>query len=239
MSPSFKTISSALAVAAVAASLHSSQRTGCFAAAGGGVSTGAATRLIASSEFNRRFLLEEQEWQQRLSVRARIFVVQADNAFAEPAGRVLVGQQLADRYLRRSGTAYAFQALGYVIAHEFGHQFQFRMADNLRPGARTELQADAIAGYWIGMRLREQVGQGASETEASQIARIARNAAFDIGDYVFDSPYHHGTPVQRHEAVSQGMRLGYRARFGNDFGSEPEARALFRGTEEIADRLLR
>jgi hypothetical protein len=46
-------------------------------------------------------LLEEQQWQQRLGVSASLYVISADNAFAEPNGRVLMGQQLANRYLAR------------------------------------------------------------------------------------------------------------------------------------------
>jgi GMP synthase-like glutamine amidotransferase len=211
---------------------------GCFSATGDSETSGPSVRLQPSSEFNQRLLLEEAEWQRRLQVTAELFVIPADNAYAEPGGNVLLGQQLADQYVSKHDAAYAFQALGYIAAHEYGHQFQFRMTSGkIAGGPATELQADAIAGYWIGMRLREQVDQGLSGEEAKAVISIDEKAAFDIGDYLFGSPSHHGTPAQRHAAVRQGIKSGYAHQFGTDFKPTSAARQLFDQTGAIVSQL--
>src|SRR5215510_2913475 len=94
---------------------------GCLSAGAGPSNEQPAVRLQPTTAPNQRLLFEEQEWQRRLGVDAAIYIISADNAFAEPGGRVLLGQQLADRYMQK-GADYALQALAYVTAHEFGHQ---------------------------------------------------------------------------------------------------------------------
>jgi hypothetical protein len=210
---------------------------GCLSAGSGPSTTQPAARLQPTTVHNQRLLLEEQEWQQRLGVNAAIFVISADNAFAEPGGRVLLGQQLANRYLQK-GDDYALQALAYVTAHEFGHHLQFRFNQYL-PGPAAELQADAIAGYWAGMRLAEQVRQGLPIYQAKLIMGIERNSAYEIGDYVFNSPQHHGTPTQRHNAVLEGLRAGYSLRYGSNFRSSADAARLLEGMRQIVSGILR
>jgi hypothetical protein len=196
-----------------------------------------ATRLQGTTSYNQRLLLEEQEWQQRLRVSAAIYVISADNAFAEPGGRVLLGQQLANRYMQQ-GPDYALQALGYVAAHEFGHQLQFRFNNDLPSGPATELQADAIAGYWAGMRLAEQVEQGLPREQADAIKKLEKDAAYAIGDYVFNSPQHHGTPAERREAVSKGLEAGYSRLYGSNFRSDVNGAKLLEGTRQIVAEVL-
>jgi hypothetical protein len=211
----------------------------CFAEQAGDDLALPGVRLQPTTEFNRRFLLEEQEWQRRLKVTAKLYVIPADNAYAEPSGNVLLGQQLADRYVNSKGEAYAFQALGYIAAHEYGHQFQFRMSNRPVPaGPKSELQADVIAGYWIGMRLAEQVSAGASPEEAYGIMSQDEDAARDIGDYLFGSPEHHGTPRQRHSAVNEGIKAGYARRLGSDFRTLSDATRLYKETQVIVDQLF-
>ncbi|MGH9611703.1 MAG: hypothetical protein ACRD4P_01335, partial [Bryobacteraceae bacterium] len=155
------------------------------------------------------------------------------------SGNVLLGQRLANRYLSGHDVGYALQALAYIAAHEYGHQFQFRMTLGQIPGGpAAELQADAIAGYWIGMRLREQVEEGLSEQEARKIISLDERAAYDIGDYLFDSPDHHGTPGQRHAAVAEGIKSGYERRVGAIFQSITSANRLYGETQTIVSRLM-
>lgn len=210
---------------------------GCLAAGAGPANTQPAVRLQPSTVHNHRLLIEEQEWQRRLGVNAAIYIISADNAFAEPGGRVLLGQQLANRYMQR-GADYALQALAYVTAHEYGHHLQFRFNPALPSGPATELQADAIAGYWAGMRLAEQVRQGLPVQEVKAIIEIEKNSAYEIGDYLFNSPQHHGTPSQRHNAVLEGLRAGYSLRYGSNFRSSTDASRLLEGTQQIVAGIL-
>src|SRR5215471_7196001 len=53
-----------------------------------------AVRLHPTTVHNQRLLLEGQEWRQRLGVNEAFDIISADNAFADPGGRVLLGQQL-------------------------------------------------------------------------------------------------------------------------------------------------
>lgn len=206
----------------------------CFPAQTGANSVQLAVRLEPTSAPNQRLLLEEKEWKRRLGVDSEIFVIPADNAYAVPSGHVLLGQQWANRYVSEHGADYALQALAYVAAHEYGHQFQFRVTNGQVPGGpATELQADAIAGYWIGMRLREQVEGGISEQEAQRIISLDERAAYDIGDYLFGKPEHHGTPGQRHAAVAEGIKSGYQRRVGAIFQSISSANRLYNETQNI------
>ena len=211
----------------------------CFSSEAGADQRELAVRLQPTTVPNRRLLLEEKEWQRRLKVDAEIYVIPANNSFAVPSGNVLLGQQLANRYLAGHDVSYALQALAYIAAHEYGHQFQFRMTFGQIPGGpAAELQADAIAGYWIGMRLREQVEDGLSEQEARKIILLDQGAAYDIGDYLFDSnPKHHGTPPQRHAAVAEGIKSGYERRVGAIFQSIPSANRLYKETQRIVAKV--
>lgn len=212
----------------------------CFPAKTGANRVEPAVRLEPTSVPNQRLLLEEKEWKRRLGVDSEIFVVPADNAYAVPSGHVLLGQQLANRYLSKHDAAYALQALAYIAAHEYGHHFQFRVTNGQVPGGpATELQADAIAGYWIGMRLREQVEEGISDREAQKIMSLDEGAAYDIGDYLFGNPEHHGTPEQRHAAVAEGIKSGYQRRVGAIFQSISSANRLYNETQTIVTHLTK
>ncbi len=196
------------------------------------------SRLQPTSEFNRRLLLEEDEFRRRFDVQSVFFVIPDDNAYAEPGGNVLLGQQLADHYVNNHDAAYALQALAYVAAHEYGHELQFRITNNhVSAGPESELQADAIAGYWIGMRLSEQVSQGVLPDEAYKIIELDKGAAYDIGDYLFGNPQHHGTPQQRHSAVDEGIKMGYARRLGANFQSYSDAKKLYDTTLAIVAQL--
>jgi len=195
---------------------------GCLPAGSGSLNFTTAQRLRPENESCARLLAEERLWKSRMGVRASIYLIDVENAFAEPNGQVYLGQPLINRMLQMRGLEYAFQGGGFIVAHEYGHQFQFRIAKEhdltLGPGPVVELQADTLAGYWVGMRLREQkegleaIGQG---YEIDRIYRIALQAAYDVGDFAFNHPSHHGTPNQRYEATKKGFEAGFRAKFGD------------------------
>ena len=179
-------------------------------------------RMTAVNESCRRLLVEEGLWKERMAVSADVYLCNAMNAFAQPAGNVFLGQPLMNRIYEQKGQAFTFQAGGFIMAHEYSHEFQFRILANrgqqITNGPNLELQADLLGGYWVGMRLKEQE-QGLHDSglygEISAIKSIARKMAYDLGDFAFNSPQHHGTPNQRFNAVSLGLTAGFESRFGS------------------------
>jgi hypothetical protein len=180
-----------------------------------------AVRLIPVNVSCQRMLAEEQLWSGRMQVEATIYMIDALNAFAAPGKDVYLGQPLVNQVVMNHGVEYGFHATSYVLAHEYAHHFQFRMVEALgteRPVTPImELQADILAGYWFGSRLKEQdnmLGPGKQPGEINHILQVARNAAFEVGDFAFSSPDHHGTPDQRHAAVVAGSSAGFSEKFG-------------------------
>jgi hypothetical protein len=93
-----------------------------------------------------------------------------------------------------------------VAAHEFAHIAQFRsnLDHDLLAGQpnvkRTELHADFMAGYFLGLRKR---------AEPSLSVWAAGNTLYRIGDYDFNNRDHHGTPDERVRCAERGYALGY------------------------------
>lgn len=142
------------------------------------------------------------------------------NARADPErDSVILGQPLVE-HARRLGTDAVRLGIGFILAHEYGHAFQFRMVERrleeLRGDRlRTELQADVLAGYWAGARIREEREQ-AGESRAWELRageKFLRYAA-STGDYAYNNPTHHGTPAQRGAATRAGFDAGHAGRFG-------------------------
>lgn len=90
-------------------------------------------------------------------------------------------------------------ALAYVIAHEYAHAMQ--MAFGLMPRRVTtaELQADCLAGVYLGSLPNLRFDR----SDLVEIATLAHR----LGDYTWGRG-HHGTPRQRMNAVVQGMQAG-------------------------------
>lgn len=119
-------------------------------------------------------------------------------------------KDLMDRYADKGLAVMA------VAAHEFGHIAQFRSGVDrqlLRDQPtvkRVELHADFLSGYFLGVRKRQQ---------PSISVWAAGHTLYQIGDYEFHDPNHHGTPDQRVAAAEAGFRLGHdeRAEYGHAF----------------------
>lgn len=129
------------------------------------------------------------------------------NAMATPAqagtpARIVMGK----------GLLQAYDALGHgdvapqvVLAHEFGHQVQFRLgmidpkkAPTPQGTRKTELHADAQASYFTSHR------KGRAMSAAQQ--REVLDVVHGIGDCNVSSQGHHGTPAQRRAAAAWGQR---------------------------------
>ncbi|HKH43196.1 MAG TPA: neutral zinc metallopeptidase [Thermoanaerobaculia bacterium] len=111
--------------------------------------------------------------------------------------------------------AYRFgdAALAYVIAHEYAHAMQAAFGLMSRRTQITELQADCLAGVYLG----SVPNLVFDESDYREIASLAYN----LGDYTWGRG-HHGTPRQRVSAVVHGLQSaadgaglqGIRACFG-------------------------
>lgn len=110
-----------------------------------------------------------------------------------------------------------FDALGYgdiapqaILAHEFAHHIQYDLGIKdygipLTPAGnrRTELMADAYAAYFLS----HTKGAAMQYKSVQRAAEVFSN----LGDCLFNSELHHGTPAQRKAATEWGYKLASNA----------------------------
>ncbi len=130
----------------------------------------------------------------------------------------LCGRVTGSLYCPRSNTIYitrqhirmAYQygdaALAYILAHEYAHAAQ--TVGRFRPRTITaiELQADCLAGFYMGAMPDVTFDRD----DIQQIATLA----YQIGDYEINNSQHHGTPEQRADAVLLGLQASQRGGIG-------------------------
>jgi predicted metalloprotease len=107
---------------------------------------------------------------------------------------------LDSRYMQETLSDFGDFGSAVVVAHEIGHHVQ-NLLGLLDLNVRTiflELQADCVAGGWM----KDADARGLLEVGDPQ---EAANKLFDIGDFAFFHPDHHGTPQERKAA----FRIGY------------------------------
>jgi hypothetical protein len=126
----------------------------------------------------------------------------APNAYATPnaffsgtQGTVLFGIKLITSEI--SASPVGGNALIAIMAHEWCHILQYKNGLQA-PGARMELAADLMAGWWLGMKARTGL-----QTDPSTAAR----SLFQKGDFAFFSQQHHGTPQQRVQHFAAGFQM--------------------------------
>lgn len=113
-------------------------------------------------------------------------------------------------YITRQHIRMAYQhgdaALAYIVAHEYAHAMQ--TAYGFQPSITpiSELQADCLAGVYIGLIPN-------IEFDNRDVQEIA-SFAYRIGDYNWHNPQHHGTPQQRVKAVVLGMQSSVQGKSG-------------------------
>ena len=127
------------------------------------------------------------------------------NGTSSPCGRI--GGSL---YCPRNNTIYITQqhlkmayqygdaALAYILAHEYAHAVQVMGNSRLRNVTQIELQADCMAGYYMG-------AMPDVTFDLDDIKEIA-SIAYQVGDYEYNNRQHHGTPKQRAQAVIAGFQ---------------------------------
>jgi hypothetical protein len=127
------------------------------------------------------------------------------NGVSTPCGRI-GGSMYCTRnhtiYITRQHIKMAYQhgdaALAYMFAHEYAHAMQFAGRFMPRNITLAELQADCLAGYYLGVIPNVTF-------DREDIREIA-TLAYRIGDYEFHHRNHHGTPKQRTQAVLRGLQ---------------------------------
>lgn len=190
---------------------------------GASVDGGADTRLPipADNPANIGWITESRLFNQHLGVQASLrYNPFLRNALADPqTNEVVLGLPLL-REAESKGPVAVNMGMGFIMAHEYGHIFQFKMVkqdlSRLTKTPVVELQADVLGAYWAGARLAQQrrdLGQGPEwiDQNAAESVRQAQN----LGDFAFTSRHHHGTPNQRRKAAQTGMKAGVDERFGN------------------------
>ena len=125
---------------------------------------------------------------------------------------------LPDKLIMGKGIIEAYESFGLgdvgprvIMAHEFAHHVQFELGtfdtgpkDPSEATRRTELMADAMASYYA----THKKGLALNRKRVAD----ALLSFYSVGDCVFDSPGHHGTPLQRQRAADWGADLAAAAR---------------------------
>lgn len=96
-------------------------------------------------------------------------------------------------------------ARAYVVAHEIGHHVQ-RVGGSTETGAARELQADCLAGAWMGDAVARGYATDADLGEIEQEAAAVGDDVLGAGSVPVGGG--HGTGAQRLVAVAQGARGG-------------------------------
>lgn len=105
-------------------------------------------------------------------------------------------------------------AAAEIVGHEFGHSVANELSlqtNTPQPGnPNNELLADCFSGVWTyALGLDNYLEEGDIDE--------ALNAVYTIGDYGFDNPQHHGTPLERQNA----FLIGYNGSQANPVGGVP------------------
>ena len=125
---------------------------------------------------------------------------------------------LPDKLIMGDGIIDAYDAIGLgdvgirvIMAHEFGHHVQYELGvfdtgptDPAEATRRTELMADAMAAYFG----THKKGLALNKKRVAD----ALLSFYTVGDCQFDSPGHHGTPLQRQRAAEWGADLAAAAK---------------------------
>ncbi len=121
------------------------------------------------------------------------------NAYANQANMaILFGTTLLAQTYSKYATALP---MWQVLAHEFGHMMQFSYGAgwlNAPTAAPRELEADMFSGFYLILE-KSFVSFTEMQTTIQQ--------AMSIGDFGFNNPNHHGTPIQRMAAVVAGGKV--------------------------------
>jgi hypothetical protein len=118
-------------------------------------------------------------------------------------GTVIFGKQLLSDELAQQ--SWGGLAVAGFIAHEFGHIFQYQskfyslLTQAQSTDRLLELHADYLAGYYLGLK---RLRSGEMDIKAFL------DSLYLMGDTDFNSPEHHGTPIEREQVMLAGYKIG-------------------------------
>ncbi|MCP1674592.1 hypothetical protein J2T57_001694 [Natronocella acetinitrilica] len=143
-------------------------------------------------------------------------------------GTVLFGRELMASEFRHLGNA-ALTAIAGIMAHEWAHIVQFSTErQRFRNGARMELHADFLAGWYMGMKYNVSQHLTGYGGDISPLA----NTLFRLGGTSFHVEHSHGRSDQRVDAMLGGFMDSTQARNGS-------VRRAYSNGLRTADQLLR
>lgn len=142
------------------------------------------------------------------------------NAFATKTnsngyhGETYFGINLLNKYIIENGEE-GLQNMSWILAHEYGHIIQFNKGQAWKKTKWNELQSDFFAGAVTAQIVKYTIDSGnlefASEESAIKyISNYTERAVYffdSLGDTNFGSPQHHGKPLERFLAFSNGFRM--------------------------------
>ena len=187
----------------------------CWGASAGGGSQYAGLREPNLNDPYERFLvMESARLRASFGVTSRVHMIDVKNAFADPGtGDVYFGRPMIE-LVRQQNPGNVEAGLRTILAHEFGHQIQFKMArlshqPPPNPSPQNELQADCIAGIWMGITTKAKgpldFNPWKPPTPLIKELQTSMILAAGIGDCNFFTPTHHGEPGSRRQAVNAGV----------------------------------
>lgn len=178
-----------------------STKSQCYSANAGSLSIYGDGKTTGNATLDQKFNVTLSQIEELFGVTVNMHIINdgySPNAYATPSyssdfdGDVYFGYNLLARTLwTMSEGEYAVAG---ALAHECGHVLQFKNDCSLpRTGKERELDADFLAGYFMGNNFTLQYG-----------IRNLATILFQEGDYEFNSPQHHGTPSERIQAMVAG-----------------------------------
>lgn len=117
-------------------------------------------------------------------------------------------------------------AVGFVLAHEWGHLVQNRLGAEFPLTIEEELNADCLAGTFAGALQEEGLLEGGESLEPGTDLYEAAVGIYDFGDSPdvdWQDPQAHGQPEERLEAFEIGYDGGAQAcaeQLGPGFGED-------------------
>lgn len=151
----------------------------------------------------------------------------ATDGFASSNRTIVIGDGLV-QWLAEAGVEEGIVWSG-ILAHEWAHQIQFLNYPTWYPNGAdpdaatatryTELEADFLAAYYMTHKRGATYNQKRVED--------FYDLFFLIGDCGFESPGHHGTPLQRERAADLGYALSNQAQKQGQILTQQEAHEYF------------
>lgn len=113
-----------------------------------------------------------------------------------PDGSIVFGKNLLQYQLRFFNKKGEGGAIPFIFAHELGHA----KANNMRWSFGSNKKNELFADFCAGMYLYSKIAQQGFEIDKENIKR----AFYEMGDFLFGDPRHHGTPEERVNALIAG-----------------------------------